>query len=324
MLTIHQLEITIEATTPLALDPYCGSALRGAFFRALWERFCANHEAETCYACPLNSACPVATLIAPLRDEAPRGRDIPRPYIITPLYTGKERYDPEEVYRFGLSLIGDASKFYPYVLRALLEMEQHTLGHPLKELKGRRGSFRLRKVEAVHPFILQRTCLWQQGAKYPEKLQGGVTVEDVRERASQLSRETLSIHFLSPTRLIAGEHVLRKPDFTALVLRMAERLEQIQQTYGQCDASEPQGGREWYLTLKTQASQVELVKDETRWVDVRSYSNRQHQHIAIGGLLGMVSFVGPLADFHELLIWGELLRVGKNIVKGAGFYQIEA
>ena len=67
MLTLHQLEVTIEALTPLALDPYCGSALRGAFFRALWDRFCANHEAETCYACPLHEACPVSSLMSRVR-----------------------------------------------------------------------------------------------------------------------------------------------------------------------------------------------------------------------------------------------------------------
>jgi len=34
-------------------------------------------------------------------------------------------------------------------------------------------------------------------------------------------------------------------------------------------------------------------------------------------------FVGPIAGLQELLIWGELLRVGKHIVKGAGHYRIE-
>jgi hypothetical protein len=103
---------------------------------------------------------------------------------------------------------------------------------------------------------------------------------------------------------------------------VAERLEQIQEAYGQIDTDGRYRGREWYLMLKERAQQIELVLDETHWVDVRSYSNRQHQQISIGGLLGKASFAGPLADFHELLIWGELLRVVKNIVKGAGFYRI--
>ncbi len=324
MLTMYQLEITIEATTQLALDPYCGSALRGAFFHALWRRFCANHEAATCYECPLNSACPVAKLVAPLRDEAPRGRDAPRPYIITPLYTGKEQYEVGDSYTFGFSLIGSASQFYPYVLRAILEMERYTLGHPLKALQGKRGSFRVCKIDAVYPFTQQRVCLWQQGARCPEKLQAGITEEDIVARAGQLSSDHLTIHFVSPTRLVAGERVLRKPDFTVLILRMAERLERVQRTYGQRKGNEKELDREWYLALKAKAERVELVRDETYWVDIRSYSTRQRQQISIGGFLGKVSFAGPMADLYELLTWGELLRVGKNIVKGAGFYHMEA
>src|SRR6266568_2773611 len=85
MLTVHYLEVSAEAITPLVLDAYCGSALRGAFFRAIWGRFCTNRESPTCDVCPLVAACPVASLVAPLRDEAPRGRDVPRPYILTSL-----------------------------------------------------------------------------------------------------------------------------------------------------------------------------------------------------------------------------------------------
>ena len=323
MLTIYQLEVTIEAQTPLALDPYCGSALRGAFFHALWERFCANHEATTCYECPLNSACPVAKLVVPLRDESPRGRDAPRPYIITPFYTGKDRYEVGERYTFGLSLIGNASQFYPYVLRGLLEMERHTLGHPLKELHGKRGSFRICNIDAVSPLTQQRVCLWQPGVHSPGELQLGTTEEDIAVRARQLFGDVLTLHFVSPTRLFVEKRVLRKPDFTVLTLRLAERLEQIQQMYGQRTGEDKALGREWYLSLKEQAEHIELVHDETHWVNVRSYSTRQHQQNEIGGFLGKASFVGPMTDLSVLLIWGELLRVGKSIVKGAGCYHVE-
>lgn len=322
MLTLHQLEVTIEAVTPLALDAYCGSALRGAFFRALWGRFCTNREAVTCSACALNTACPVSTLVAPLRNEAPRGRDVPRPYIITPLYDEKELYAPGERCSFCLTLIGSAAKLYPYAVRALLEMEHNTLGHPRKELQGKRGRFLLCTIDAVHPFTQQRISLWQQGATRPEKLQLGISAHDVAMRAEQLPQDALTIQFLSPTRLVSGAQVLRRPDLSTLVQRLAERLEQVQQEYGD-GPQDQQHGREWYLSLKEQAARMTLEQDETHWVDVHSYSARQHQRISIGGIVGKASYHGPLTDLRELLVWGEILRVGKNIVKGAGFYRIE-
>lgn len=326
MLTIYQLEVTVEATTPLALDVYCGSALRGAFFHALWGRFCANREATSCYECPLNAACPVSTLVAPLRNESRRGRDLPRPYIITPRYTGKDRYAPGESYTFGFTLIGDALKLYPYVIRAFLEMEHCPLGHPLKELRGKRGSFRLCRIDAVHPFAPNRVCLWQQGKTSPEKPQLGITINDVAARAKQLPQDSVCVHFLSPTRLVAGAQVLRQPDFMALALRLAERLEQVQQAYGRGgDGQQREYGREWYLSVKKQAEGITIERDETRWVDVRGYSTRQQQQISLSGFLGRTFFIGPVGDLlHELLTWGELLRVGKHIVKGAGLYRIGA
>lgn len=323
MLTIYQLEVTLEVTTPLALDIYCGSALRGAFFHALWGRFCSNREATTCYECPLNAACPVSSLVAPLRDEAPRGRDVPRPYIITPLSTEKEVYEPGDRYVFGFTLIGNASKLYPYVVRALLEMERSTLGHPVKTAQGKRGRFLLREILAVHPFTQQRVCLWQPGAGQPEKLCLAVTSEDVAARAKHLSPDHQMLRFLSPMRLIANEQVLRQPDFTTLILRMAERLEQIEQEYGSIESITEASGREWYLSLKALAQKVSLEKDHTQWVTLYGYSTRQQQKIFLSGFTGQASFVGELAELQELLVWGELLRVGKNIVKGAGFYQIE-
>ena len=324
MLTLHQLEVTIEATTPLALDAYCGSALRGAFFRALWGKFCANREATTCYDCPLNAACPVSSLVAPLRDEAPRGRDVARPYIITPPYHTKVRYEPGETLTFSFTLIGNAAKLYPYVVRAFQEMERRTLGHPLPELQGKRGSFRVREIEAVHPFTGQRASLFRRDTPRPEKLQFAITAEDVATRASQLSTDSLTVNFLTPTRLIDKERVLHHPALDVLVLRMAQRLEQVQQEYGSVDDGNTMFGREWYLSLKAQAEHTRLERDETHWEDIHSYSARQRQMMPIGGFVGRASYTGSFTPLHELLIWGELLRVGKNIVKGAGLYRIEA
>lgn len=323
MLTLHHLEVSIEAVTPLALDAYCGSALRGAFFHAIWNRFCANREAETCYDCPLNAACPVSSLVAPLRDEAPRGRDIPRPYIITPPYHTKGRYEPGETLTFSFTLIGDTSKLYPYVIRTFQEMERNTLGHPLQELRGRRGRFLLKEIDAVHPFTGQRACLFRRDAARPEKLQFTITAEDVAARAKHLSPESLTINFLSPTRLIHEEQVQRKPRLDVLALRMAQRLEQIEQEYGCVNRDLTTFGRKWYLSIKECVNHTQLERDETHWVDIHSYSSRQRREMPMGGFVGRASFTGSLTALHELLIWGELLRVGKNIVKGAGFYRIE-
>ncbi len=76
------------------------------------------------------------------------------------------------------------------------------------------------------------------------------------------------------------------------------------------------------LLLKAENIQVE--KDQTEWDDLKSYSNRQKRLTPLGGFVGKITFTGDLELFREILAWGELLHVGKSVVKGNGWYRIEA
>jgi len=44
--TAHCLRFECEVVTPLRLNEHTGSAIRGAFYHALWNQFCMNHEAR--------------------------------------------------------------------------------------------------------------------------------------------------------------------------------------------------------------------------------------------------------------------------------------
>ncbi len=328
MLTVHCLEIVAEAVTPLALDAHCGSALRGAFFRAIWGRFCTNREATECSVCPLVMACPVSSLVAPLRDESVRGRDVPRPYVISPpRQEGKHCYEPGETLTFGLALVGASARLFPYVIRSIQEMEQFGFGHPLPD-KNRRGRLHIREVCAYHPLTYERQVLWERGSIQIQKPRLCVTPDDIATRAEQLSPDRVMVHFLTPTRLIANERFLWHPDFRILILRLAERFEQLQREYtsdvvGGREIEAITTGREWYLQVEAMARQVRIVSDETHWVDVRSHSARQRRTTPIGGFVGRASFEGDVTHLRELLVWGEVLHVGKNAVKGDGMYRVE-
>lgn len=328
MLTIHCLEIVAEAATPLSLDQYCGSALRGAFFRAIWQRFCTNRESPTCRDCPLVMACPVASLVAPLRDEATSGPDVPRPYIISPPCKELNRYEQGESFIFHLSLVGTSTKLFPYVLHSLQEMGNTNLGHPLPELQGRRGRLSVREIRAYNPLTNERQVLWEKGSTRPQKPLLSVTHDDITKCAEKLPKDSISLHFLSPTRLIFDDHLVKHPSFRVLALRLAERFNALRQAYS--DEASSSGTKEalnsnraWYQQIDTWASEVRLVKDETHWEDIQSYSARQRKTTPIGGFIGHASYAGNLTPLQELLVWGQILHVGKNVVKGNGIYQIE-
>jgi hypothetical protein len=82
--TAHRLRFVTEVRTPVELNEHQGSAIRGALYHALLDRFCTNREAPECALCPLAAACPVAFLVSTMRPESDRGRDIPRPFTVQP------------------------------------------------------------------------------------------------------------------------------------------------------------------------------------------------------------------------------------------------
>src|SRR5260370_38003004 len=121
-LAAYHLRVCAKVTQPLEVNEHVGGALRGAFFEALWGRFCVNKEALVCASCPLVQACPVSSLVAPLRDEAPRGRDVPRPYTIRPPVDHARSFKPGDPFIFGLTLFCCGLDLFPYVVIAVHAM----------------------------------------------------------------------------------------------------------------------------------------------------------------------------------------------------------
>jgi len=106
--------------------------------------------------------------------------------------------------------------------------------------------------------------------------------------------------------------------FRPLLQRLLERVTALDREYGG-------GGPErcgQFGALLAQAEAIQVVEDQTRWVDVSSYSLRQERRTPIGGLLGQVRFAGDFRPFLPGLAWGELVHVGKDVVKGNGWYRM--
>jgi hypothetical protein len=116
--TFHDhLLLTRTVATPVELDDNAGAAMRGANVNALLNRFCANKAAPTCADCPLLTVCPVAALVAPMRDAGETGGEQrPRPYVTRP--PQPRRYAPGETLTFGLGLFGHAADLFPYLVMA--------------------------------------------------------------------------------------------------------------------------------------------------------------------------------------------------------------
>jgi hypothetical protein len=315
--TAHRLEIQATATTPIALNQHQGSALRGALFHALYDRFCVNKAARECAECPLVQICPVATLMATWRPDGERGGNVPRPYTIEPPLHASHTYQPGDTLRWGLTLFADALQLIPYIVMGVQMLEEEGLGKALPQSndRWRRGQFVVDRITAVHPWTQQRQMLYQRGTRILQTPDLAVTSVDIQERVASLRTDSVTVRFLTPTRLIDNGRLLHRPLFRPLVQRLLERLSALNHHFS---ATPLEDVRDLLHT----GLDVRVADDQTRWVELDSYSSRQRRATPIGGFVGDVTFVGDIELLLPYLAWGELTHVGKDAVKGNGWYAL--
>ena len=341
--TAHRLRVAAEVQSTIELNEHQGSAIRGSLFHALRNRFCMNREAEECAACPLAASCPVATLVNTLKPESGRGRDVPRPYTVQPPRPGSGhpvkrppdgrlvfRYHPGEGFEFGLTLYAQALQLFPYVVLAVRELEQGGIGRktaqPTTNQKDRwrRGTFFVREVWAENPLTGERQPVMGTGDNLVQVPDVPITHAQVCEWANgriseSANRESrITIRFLTPTRITVQKHLL-KPGrfcFRPFFHRLLDRLEALSRDF----SDTPQQFD--FPALLTAAEGVQVVDNGLRWVELRSYSTRQRRSTPTGGLLGTVVLeADDWTPFLPWLVWGQFVHVGKDAVKGNGWYE---
>ncbi len=249
-----------EVKTPLELDEHSGSALRGSIYEAVWRRFCTNKSSPTCADCPLHPICPVSALVAPLREEHPRGRDRPRPYILIPPLEGPRHYAPGEALTFGLTLFGDIVTLLPYIILSLPMLESVGLGRKKQEANRQRGTFTVKEIEVYHPLSGVRQTLYQSGKAQVAASTLAVTPDQVQEKAGTLPMDSLTLNFLTPTRIIDQEHLVSHLAFRPLIHRLLERLDAFNAEYGTGDTCALPSSQE----LLALAENIRCVNDATR------------------------------------------------------------
>jgi len=315
---------TVEVETPIEWYPFKGPSIRGALFGALRRHYCLAPDEPD----PAHSAvCPVCWLLEREDPGWERGRTPPRPYTIEPPLETKTRYEPGESFSFGITLFGQATNLFPYLVLAVPEMGRAGIGRRGEESK-RRGRFSLSLLEEVNPLTGQRRKLLGGGERMVQAPEIPVSHEQVVQMANQQTGEgagdnpRLKIRFLTPTRI--GERraegkgwLVNRPLFAPFFRRLLERLEALSALYG---GGPPDWDKDALLAL---ADEVRLVEDHTRWVDIKSFSRRLGRPTPVGGFLGEAVYMAE--DWRPLLpwlIWGTVTHVGKDAVKGNGWYEL--
>ncbi len=351
---VAQFRFTLRPEEPMRLPAYAGSALRGGFGHAFKRAVCVVRHGE-CDRCLVRQQCPYQYVF-----ETPPPADTemlrkypaaPHPFLIEPPLDGRRQYAAGDSLEFGLTLIGRGIDYLPYFIVAFEELGRTTgLGRPhgrfhLAEVRGEtrngdpegwvtiyaghgkslRDDFRIRTgVDGMEDsrFKIEKG---RSGSEVPsEAADPGSSTFDFRSlpQSADLGSSILDLqssivlHFLTPTRLKFENSLTSDLEFHILIRNLLRRLSAL--SYFHC-------GQRLDLDFKgliERAKRVTKVESRLRWVDWERYSARQQSTMLMGGLIGSVTFEGPLAEFLPLLKLGELVHVGKGTVFGLGLYEL--
>ena len=312
--TVQHLRFQVRAAESILFENEPGAALRGALYEALSKNFCSEafgpltpHHRETC---------PVCWLLAAEDADARRGHNIPRPLTLQPPLE-QTHFRPGQVMRFGVSLIGQAQNMLPYIARAVQKMGGIGVG------KGR-GRFTLLTIDEVHPLLdTERTLMNGRTVKRPT-LQ--VTPSAVVDVADKLPHHAVTLDLLTPMRLTAQGGLAKHFEPAVFVQRLLERCQSLAEHYAEHPPDARRPTREDWLAaqaeLLAEAASLKVGYDCTEWVEAFSGSRRTGRASPISGLVGRVRLDGSVARLLPWLLWGAALHVGKNAVKGSGYYRV--
>jgi len=328
-LTAHILRFTARVTESIHLPAFSGSSLRGAFAGHLRRAFCPEWRAEKTdpahrARCP---ACYMLTLDGAALDavEEERHGDIRRPYALRPPLDVPRTYQPGDRLHFQMVLFGRTLAFLPYLLLTVQGMGEGA-GLGLRDPHTRRrGRFRLESVQAENPFTDQVQTVLAPGERTVQLPTIPVTDAQIRQAAQILAAQVreqegrLALRFHTPLRLHRRKQILRRPEPFPLIKHVVRRVLDLAAQHGEGRPDVVLKGDVYPF-----ADRVVLLEDRTRWWEVEGYSSRLRQRQKLGGLVGRAVYRAetwePLLPW---LLWGSVTQVGKNIVKGAGWYELE-
>ncbi|QCQ23219.1 CRISPR system precrRNA processing endoribonuclease RAMP protein Cas6 [Desulfoglaeba alkanexedens] len=306
-----RLAVKLRARTRVDLPAYRGSAIRGAFGVALKRCTCALPR-RSCNDCLLRQRCLYTyvfeTQPGETADAMQRYAAAPHPFVFDLEVGEEEVVSPGHSFSFGMTLFGRAVDGLPYLVHAIKEMGNLGIG------KGR-GTFDLEQVETLDAAGRPVDNLYMKGVLQPPRAL--LDISHALDAFPEGKVELVRLHFITPVRLQTSGKLCRQLDFPLLVRTILQRLENLQRFH--CGNESALDWGDWM----EQASKVDRLSQEARWYDWERYSRRQDRRMKLGGLLGPVTFRGPVEAFLPLLLLGSWVHIGKNTTFGLGRYHVE-
>jgi len=300
----------------LDLPAFKGSALRGVMGRVIKKIACLQNR-DNCSGCMLRSSCPYSYLFETSPSHGAsmmKGYDsVPRPYVIEPPETERERFEPFEEITFDLLLYGRAVTMFPYLLAAFKEGGRLGLGRGKKK-------YRLVNVVAHNDLTGESVPIYDGAGDILNFVDLSWSGKDVvKSIHSHAQVNKVKIVFQTPALLTVNRNSIsriRDVTFEYLVRNLFRRFSSLYSHHH----GEEAGAN--YSDLLEKAGRIECLAAEGAARAWERYSFRQDGRNRMEGFVGYADYAGELLPFMPYLVLGQWIHVGKWAAFGMGKYII--
>ena len=307
VLPLVRLRFVFRLREALPHAVFQGSLWRGALGYALKSVICiyADPFERACPACTLYRYCAYPPLFEPMaeaKEVAGGSKNAVRPFVLEPPIRARRSMKAGSELALGMVLMGPAMHNLPIMTRAAAQLGEAGLGR-------NRVRAALVRIEAVGR---NRSIeLWPTGSEGALPI---IDAESIRLAASRLP-ETLTLHFVTPTRLKRDRKIISEPDAETIIRALLRRLIALSAMYGEA----------WYPpTYELISAGAALsANHSTRWQPVSHVSTRQKRRMPLSGFKGKLTLHGVPEEIRALLMLGSLVHIGKQATYGHGWYRIE-
>lgn len=284
------------------------NVLRGAF-GSIFRRLACRADCPGAKECPARDTCDYARIFEPRAHGAgPSGlADWPRPFVFRAAHLDGKSLLPGETFCFDLHVFDAKDPALARFVRTFAEIAQAGLG-------SRRGRAVLRSVWQLGTDGARAICVWETGAfrvgMIPDPLRVPLTV------AASDNVNTVTVQFLTPTELKAGDRLVERPEFSTLFGRARDRVSTLMTLYGE-------GGLDLdFRDTGASAARIMLIRFDLRHADTERRSSRTGQVHPLGGFVGSACYEGDLAEFLPILRAASWTGVGRQTVWGKGHIKL--
>jgi hypothetical protein len=313
-LALTHLRFEAVARTAIRLGGWqAGERLRNALANVMLRAVCPESEPMQKPSPAHIAACPVCWLLSAEIDPG----QVRRAYSLAPPFPSVDVLQRGDTFSFVITLYGVGFQYLPYFVLASPEAGRIGVGPG-------HGLFDIRSIQALNPLPGLSEGVLAPGENLVRVPQGLTRWQDALAASERLlptlpGRE-LALRFLTPTRLIEGDALVKIPDFGVLFRRLLKRLEELSFQF----SGQPPRPREETGRLHSLADRVRLINADVKWVELWGPSGRTGRPTPMGGFVGTAAYRSD--DWESLLPWlllGQGTQVGKLAVKGNGVYQVE-